>query len=330
MSTSPGLIETFRAVARVPAAGRPALARRTIEVYASHVRAFWRFADRKPAAQWTGRDVSRWMWELDAQGYAPKSRAQALCAIVWIFKHVLHLDPGLLDLPAAPRERPRLKTIPTREELAAIFSHLRGQVRLMAALMYGGGLRVEECCRLRVQDLDLGQLTVRVHGGKGDKDRPTLLPALLAPHVRRQLAWREALHERDLAEGAGYVELPGRLAHKSRSAPRELRWQFVFPSTRVVEGRRWHAVPEGVQKAMRLAVGRAGILRRVTPHTLRHAFATHALRAGNDIATIQDLLGHESVETTMIYLHGDAARGVSPLDLPPPDRITPFPRTLTA
>lgn len=317
MST-PGLLETFRTLARVPAVGRPALRPRTIEVYTSHIRAFWRFADRKRPAQWTGRDVSRWMYQLDADGYAPKSRGQALCAVVWIFKHVLHLDPGVLDLPAAPREHRRLKIIPTREELGAIFSRLRGQVRLMAALMYGSGLRVEECCQLRVQDIDFAALTIRVHGGKGDKDRLTVLPALLVPHLQRQLAWRAALHERDLAEGAGFVELPGRLAHKYRSAPAELRWQFFFPSTRVVEGRRWHAVPEGVQKAMRLAVKSAGITKAVTPHTLRHAFATHALRAGNDIATIQDLLGHESVETTMIYLHGDAARGVSPLDLPPP------------
>lgn len=332
MNTSPsqGLLDRFRTLARIPARGREALAPRTIEVYESWIRAFWRFNDRKPAAQWTGRDVSRWMYELDAQSYAPKSRGQALCAVVWIFKHVLQLDLGVLDLPACPRQRERLKIIPTRDELAAIFSHLRGQVRLMAALMYGGGLRVEECCRLRVHDLDLAQLTIRVHGGKGDKDRRTLLPALLVPHVRRQIAWRTALHEQDIAEGAGYVELPGRLTHKYRSAPRELRWQFLFPSTRIVEGRRWHAVPEGLQKAMRIASEKARIIRRVTPHTLRHAFATHALRAGNDIATIQDLLGHENVETTMIYLHGDAARGVSPLDLPPPARGAPLPLQASA
>jgi site-specific recombinase XerD len=293
------------------------LGRRTIQTYQHWTRAFFVFTERKPAAQWSGRDVSRWMHTLCAEGYAPKSRRQALCAVVWVFKHLLHLDPGVLDLPEMPREKPSLKTIPTREELVAIFRNLRGQPRIMAGVMYGAGLRVEECCTLRVQDLDFPQQTIRVHNGKGDKSRLTVLPAALSDALRRQVAWRTALHERDVAEGAGYVELPGRLALKYKSAPRELRWQFLFPSQCIRDGRRWHAVPEGVQKAMRAAVASAGIIRRVTPHTLRHAFATHAMRAGNDVATIQQLLGHESIETTMIYLHGDAARGVSPLDAAP-------------
>ncbi len=316
MSTpaTPGLLTRFHELARIPAPGRTALSRRTIAVYTSHVRAFHRFTGRKPAAQWTGPDVSKWMWQMDAEGYAPKSRSQALCAVIWVLKHVLHLDVGLLDLPAAPREKRTLKTIPTREEIARIFTGLRGQPRLMAAVIYGAGLRVDECCQLRVQDLDFEQLTIRVHGGKGDKDRLTLLPVALVPVLQRWVAWRAALHDRDLAEGAGFVDLPGRLAHKYRTAARELRWQFLFPSTAIVQQRRWHAVPEGLQKAMRLAVAASGIMKHVTPHTLRHAFATHSLRLGNDIATIQALLGHESVETTMIYLHGEAARGVSPLD----------------
>lgn len=313
MST-PGLLTRLHELAHIQAPGRPALSRRTIAIYTSHVRAFYRFTGSKPAAQWTGADVSKWMWHLASEGYAPQSRGQALCAVIWVLKHVLHLDPGLLDLPAAPREKRTLKIIPTREEVARIFAGLRGQPRLMAAVIYGAGLRVEECCTLRVQDLDFAALTIRVHGGKGDKDRITLLPVALVPILQRWVAWRTALHERDLAEGAGYVELPGRLAHKYRTASRELRWQFLFPSTAIVQQRRWHAVPEGLQKAMRAAVAAAGIMKRVTPHTLRHAFATHSLRLGNDIATIQELLGHENVETTMIYLHGDAARGVSPLD----------------
>ena len=164
------------------------------------------------------------------------------------------IDPGVLDLPAAPPERKRVRIIPSRAELVAVFSHLRGSVKLMAALMYGSGLRVDECCQLRVKDIDFEALTIRIHGGKGDKDRLTLLPALLVPALRRQLAWRTALHERDLADGAGLVELPGRLAFKYKSAPRELRWQYLFPSQNIVKGHRWHTVPETPQRAMKTAV----------------------------------------------------------------------------
>ena len=313
---STGLLAKLREVAAVPMRGRNALSRRTVETYEHWTRHFHRFVKR-PAATWTGEDVSRWMFFLEAEGYAGKSRSQALCAIVYVFKHALGLDPGLLNLPAAPKERARLKVIPSREEIGRIFAGLRGMPRMMAAVMYGAGLRVEECCKLRVQDLDFAARTIRVHGGKGDKDRLTLLPDLLAGPLTRWVAWRAALHERDIAEGAGLVELPGRLALKYKNAARELRWQFVFPSTIVTAQRRWHAVPETVQKAMRAAVAAAGITKRVTPHTLRHAFATHAMRAGNDVRTIQGLMGHENIETTMIYLHGDAARGVSPLDCGP-------------
>ena len=223
---------------------------------------------------------------------------------------------GRLELPPLPKVHPTLRTIPSREELGRIFTGLTGQVKLMAALCYGSGLRIGECCTLRVQDLDLAALTVRIHAGKGDKSRLTVLPVLLVPALRRHLAWRAALHECDMGNGLGLVELPGRLAIKYRNANRELRWQYLFPSTAVRGQYRWHATDESVAKQMRAAVAAAGITKRVTPHTLRHAFATHAMQAGNDPRTVQDLLGHASLETTMIYLHGDVARGFSPLDVP--------------
>lgn len=289
-------------------------ARNTLACYSFWSRKFYGFC-RKPAAHWTGRDVRAWLLALAAQKYSAVSRKQALNALAFVFKHVLNADLGNLELPPMPRVHPTLRTIPSREELGRIFAGLRGQVKLMAGLMYGSGLRVGcECCRLRVQDLDLAALTVRVHSGKGDKSRLTVLPGLLVPALRRHLAWRQALHHQDLAAGGGRVELPGRLAQKYPGASREFRWQWLFPST-VVRGQyRWHATDESVAKQMRAAVQAAGITKRVTPHTLRHAFATHAMQAGNDPKTVQDLLGHESLETTMIYLHGDAARGVSPLD----------------
>jgi site-specific recombinase XerD len=184
----------------------------------------------------------------------------------------------------------------------------------MAALMYGAGLRVNECCHLRVQDIDFAARTVRVHSGKGDKSRLTVLPMVLAPLLKTHFAWRKSVHDLDLQNGFGFVELPGRLAVKYKNANRELRWQWLFPST-VIRGQyRWHVTDEMIAKQMRAAVRAAGITKRVTPHTLRHGFVTHALEAGNDLAVVQKLVGHEDVNTTMIYAHGDRARGFSPLD----------------
>jgi integron integrase len=308
-----GVIAKLREVAKVRVGGREALCARTVETYAHWTRKFFRDTG-KPASAWVDGDITAWMGRLADDGYAWKSRAQALCAIVYVFKNVLGVKVGDLNLPKAPKQQQTIKVIPSREELARIFAGLRGQPRLMAGVMYGAGLRVDECCTLRVKDVDFAGRTIRVHNGKGGKDRLTLLPAALDEALRRQVAWRAALHARDCAEGAGFVDLPGRLAVKYPAAPRELGWQFLFPSSVIRGQRRWHAVPEGVQKAMRAAVRAAGLVKPVTPHTLRHAFCTHALQAGNDIATVQQLLGHADVATTMIYMHGDRARGVSPLD----------------
>jgi len=286
---------------------------------------FFRFIG-KPASMWEGPDVEAWMWELHRQDYARKSRKQSLCAVAFAFKHVLKRDMGTLKLPQMPKERKILKTIPTREELGRIFAGLKGQARLMAGVMYGSGLRVGECCKLRVQDIDFEARTVRVWNGKGDKSRLTVLPEAMIQALQRHIAWRKSLHDIDTANGCGLVELPGRLAIKYKNANRELRWQWLFPSTLVRGQHRWYATDESVAKQMRAAVKAAGIMTRITPHTLRHAFATHAMRVGNDPRTVQDLLGHESLETTMIYLHADAARGVSPLDVRAPSAMMSPPR----
>jgi integron integrase len=311
---SQGVIAKFQAVALVSTVNRQELSPRTQEAYLFWLRRFWRFVGRKPASEWTGADVEGFMARLVQEGYSDKSRRQSLCALVFVFKHVLEKDLGKLALPSHPKERKTVKIIPTREELARIFSGLHGQVRLMAGLMYGAGLRVKECCTLRVKDVDFSALTIRIHHGKGGKDRLCLLPMRLAEPLRRQIQWRAALQSRDLEAGAGWVDLPGRLASRYPRAARELAWQYLFPSTVLRDQRRWHAVPEAVQSAMRKAVRAAGILKPVTPHTLRHAFCTHALRSGNDPATVQELMGHDSLETTMLYAHGDHARGISPLD----------------
>ena len=297
------------------------LQRNTLKSYYSECRKFYGFI-KKPASQWTGKDVEAWCVFLYKQNYSRSARKSALNALAFVFKHVLKVDMGTLDLPPMPPERKRLKVIPTREEIGRIFAGMKGQPRLIAGLLYGAGLRVEECCKLRVQDIDFANLTIRIHSGKGDKDRLTLLPTILVESLRRQAEWRKAQHDIDVAHGAGFVELPGQLAKKYRNAPRELRWQYLFPSA-VVRGQyRWHITPEAVQNSMRQAVVKAGIMLRVTPHTLRHAFATHSMRMGNDIETVRNLLGHDSIATTAIYLHADAAEGRSPLDKP---MIQPLP-----
>jgi integron integrase len=306
-----GLIAKLKA-----AATEQGLLRNTVAVYAHWCRRLWEFSGQ-PASAWDGQIVRAWLLALAEQRYSPTSRKQALCAVVFVFRHVLKRELGQLDLPPMPRVRQTLRTIPSREELGRIFAGLSGQSRLMAGVMYGSGLRVSECCQLRVQDIDLAALTVRVWNGKGDKTRLTVLPVSLVAALRRHLAWRQAVHAQDLAEGRGLVELPGRLEVKYPAAVREWRWQWLWPST-VCRGQyRWHATDDSVAKQMRSAVRAAGIVKRVTPHTLRHAFATHAMQAGTDPRTVQDLLGHENLETTMIYLHGDAARGVSPMDVLP-------------
>lgn len=287
--------------------------RGTFQAYAFWARKFYGFT-RKPAAQWTGPDVQRFMVHLYEERYAGKSRKQALNALAFVFRRVLKVDMGKLDLPPMPKEHKPLRTIPTRDEIAHIFLRLSGSAKLMAGLMYGSGLRVDECCKLRVQDIDFAAETVRIHAGKGNKSRLTPLAKIIVPALRRHVAWRMELHERDVVNGFGLVELPGRLERKFRNANRELRWQFLFPSVAVRSGYRWHATPEAVQKQMRRACAEARITKRVTPHTLRHAFATHALEAGNGIEWLRERMGHEDLNTTAIYLHADRAGGLSPLD----------------
>jgi site-specific recombinase XerD len=286
----------------------------TRSCYHTWVKHFYR-SHGKPASQWSPEDVRVWMLGLHHKDYSPVSRKQALCAVKFVFDYVLRLELGHLDLPPMPRVHQTLRTIPTIEEIGRIFAGMHGLTKTMAQIMFGSGLRGQECCKLRVQDIDIVARTVRVWFGKGDKSRLTILPESMLPVMHRHLALRKALHDCDLANGCGLVELPGRLAMKYKNANREFRWQWLFPST-VVRGQyRWHATREAVAKQMRRAVRDAGIIKRVTPHTLRHAFVTYGLRCGNDIKTMMDLVGHEDANTTMIYAHADGAVGVSPMDV---------------
>lgn len=254
---------------------------------------------------------------------ASATQAQALNALVFFFARVIERPLGELGPVKRPNKPRHIPTVLSPNELRRLFGALDGRKGMMARLMYGSGLRVMECVRLRVQDLDFDYRQLTVRAGKGNKDRAVPLPDSLIESLQRQLAWRRRLHDDDLAAGVAGVFMPEALARKYPNAEREFRWQYVFPSSQVSKDprsgalRRHHLHQSVLQKAIRDAANRAGISKRVTSHTLRHSFATHLLASGADIRTVQDLLGHADVSTTMIYTHvlgkgGSAAR--SPLD----------------
>ncbi len=249
---------------------------------------------------------------------------QALCALLFLYRHVLGRKIGDLGDVIRARKPKHLPVVMTPSEVRAVLGQMRGHTWLMASLLYGSGLRLSECLRLRVLDIDFERGEITVRNGKGTKDRVTMLPSALKPMLAEHLRRVRAIHHRDVEEGWGRVALPGALHRKYPNAPSEWRWQWVFPQQRRwrdprtgVEGRH-HIDATILQRAVREAVRGSGIPKHVGCHTFRHSFATHLLEGGYDIRTIQELLGHKDVATTMIYTHvlNRGGRGVtSPFDL---------------
>ncbi len=298
--------------------------RRTEEAYLLWVRRYVRFHDLRHPAELPPSAVAAFLSHLANEGNVSAStQSQALSALLFLYREVLEKDIGWLEGVARAKRPKRLPVVLSVPEVRALLAELAGTHWLMASLLYGAGLRLLEACTLRVKDVDLAQRQLTVRGGKGGRDRITLLPDVVLEPITEHLARISAAHRRDLAAGAGRVVLPHQLAAKYPNADQEWIWQWVFPASRLYWDagaevwRRHHTHESVLQRAVRGAAARAGIPKRVSCHTLRHSFATHLLEDGYDIRTVQELLGHKDVTTTMIYTHvlNRGGRGVrSPAD----------------
>jgi integron integrase len=297
---------------------------RTEQAYVEWIKRYIGFHGKRHPATLGATEVEAFLTDLAvARNVAAPTQNQAKSALLFLYKEVLGIDLPWLERVESAKAAHRLPVVLTPVEVRYVLRQLRGVHALIGRLLYGTGMRVMECMRLRVKDVDFDRREILIRDGKGLKDRVTVLPRAVARDLRKQLAYAHHLHDRDLAAGYGAVWLPFALARKFRSAAREWGWQYVFPADersadpRTGEIRRHHLSDQAFQRAMRQAVRDAGLAKPATPHTLRHSFATHLLESGYDIRTVQELLGHADVSTTMIYTHVLNRGGravVSPLD----------------
>jgi integron integrase len=298
-------------------------ARRTESAYLNWVHRFRGFLQRPDVESATEPEIRDFLSDLAVQGQvAASTQNQAFSALLFLFRDLLGREIQFLEAERAKTPE-RVPVVLTIDEVSKLFQHLGGGEQLFGRLLYGAGLRHYEGLRLRIKDVDLEARQLTVRDGKGAKDRITVLPDAVVPDLQRQIEATRLLHERDLATGGGRVWLPHAYRLKHPAAETQFIWQYVFPASRLstdpVSGRtmRHHQHESVFSNALRGAVARAGLLKKVTPHTLRHSFATHLLQSGADIRTIQELLGHKDVATTMIYTHVLNRPGlavVSPLD----------------
>lgn len=296
---------------------------RTEETYVSWIKQFILYHKKRHPQEMGAVEVEAFLTYLACErNVAASTQNQALSAILFLYREVLHTPMTNVEVTWANKPK-RLPTVLSKDETNRVLSCLNNTNRLMGHLLYGSGLRLMECLRLRVKDVDFDQRHIIVRDGKGFKDRVTLLPESVVEPLKNQMAYAKVLHERDLDAGYGRTSLPNALSVKYPNADQEWSWQYVFPASKVsldkrTDMMRRHHLHESVlQKAVKQAAKRAGINKPVGPHTFRHCFATHLLEAGYDIRTVQELLGHKDVKTTMVYTHvmNKGPLGVrSPLD----------------
>lgn len=283
---------------------------RTEDAYVQWVKQFVLFHKKRHPLEMGEGEVGEFLTYLATErNVSASTQNQALSALLFLYKMVLNRPLENLESLPRPKKPERIPVVFTRDEIRAVMAHIPGDQALMASLLYGSGLRLMECLRLRVKDVDFGQRHIVVRDGKGQRDRVTLLPTSVVGPLRRQIARVAEIHRQDLAEGFGRVYLPFALAKKYPNADLEPGWQYLFPaSSRALDPRsqverRHHEHEAVLQRAVRSAVRKAGVSKPGSCHTFRHSFATHLLENGSDIRTIQELLGHADVRTTMIYTH---------------------------
>lgn len=297
---------------------------RTEQAYLYWIRRYIKANTSRHPRELGGMAVEQFLSDLAQKDrVAASTQNQALAALLFLYREVLALDLPWMDNVVRAKRMPRLPVVLSRAETSTLLRSMAGREALMAGLLYGSGLRLMECLRLRIKDIDFARNEITVREGKGGKDRKTVLPESLRPALQAQIDQVRVQHARDLEAGLGAVSLPNALARKYRNAERELGWQYLFAAGRCgidsLDGRqkRHHLDESVLQRAVRAAAKRANIIKPVSPHTLRHCFATHLMEAGTDIRTVQELLGHKDVTTTQIYTHvlNRGAHGVlSPLD----------------
>ena len=291
---------------------------RTERAYVEWIRRYILFHGKTHPAQLEARHVGAFLSYLAVErDVAASTQNQALCAIVFLYRNVLEMELGEIGNLVFAKRPQHVPEVFTKDEVRQVLRRMRGWQGLMAWLMYGAGLRLGECVSLRVGDMDFGNQRIVVRDGKGHKDRVTILPASQVAQLKTHLLKTRSLFKRDLAEGCCNVYLPYALARKYPQAPISWQWQYVFPSQklsidpRTGEKRRHHVHRYSVQRAIRNAVAKAGLVKRANSHILRHSFATHLLEDGYDIRTVQELLGHKDVRTTQIYTHVLNRGGIS-------------------